>query len=294
MGLRAKFNLSILVAFLVGFAIAAVALHHVFIDNARDQVLQNARIMMTAANAIRKYTADNLGPLLPMEHNGKFVAETVPAFAAQTNFKQVETSFPGYTYREPALNPTNPNDRAQDWEADIIRGFINDPKQAELVAERDTPLGATLNLARPVAINDQACLTCHSTSAAAPAALIQTYGSANGFGWKLNDTIGAQIVSVPMAVPLAAAWQTYVAFLIILVVIFAVICLILNLLLHYLVIAPVKRVTATADAVSLGDETVETYVKPGKDEISSLSQSFNRMRESLKHAMEMLSGGPMK
>ena len=290
MGLRAKFNLSVLVAFLIGFGIAAAVLHGVFIDDARDQVLQNARIMMTAANAIRKYTADDLVPLLPMEHNGKFVAENVPAFAAQTNFKDVETAFPGYTYREPALNPTNPIDRAQDWEADIIRNFINNPKQTELVAERDTPIGRTLNLARPVTIDDPTCLTCHSTAAAAPAALIQTYGSANGFGWKLNDTIGAQFVSVPMAVPLAVARNTYMTFLIILLVIFAIIFLILNLLLHYLVIAPVKRVTAMADAVSLGDETVESYVKPGKDEISSLSVSFNRMRESLKHAMAMITG----
>jgi HAMP domain-containing protein len=288
MGLRAKFNLSILLAFAVGFAIAAAVLHGLFIDNAREQVLQNARIMMTAANAIRKYTADDLVPLLPMEHNGKFVPETVPAFAAQTNFKQVETAFPGYTYREPALDPTNLNDRAQDWEADIIRGFINDPKRTELVAERDTPLGRTLNLARPVTITDQACLTCHSTPAAAPAILTQTYGTTNGFGWKLNDTIGAQVVSVPMAVPLAVASKTYMTFLIILVVIFAVIFVILNLLLHYLVIAPVRRVTAMADAVSLGDEAVEPYVKPGKDEISSLSVSFNRMRESLKRAMAML------
>lgn len=291
MGLRTKFNLSILVAFLIGFAIAAAVLHSVFIDTARDQVLQNARIMMTAANAIRKYTADDLLPLLPMEHDGKFVAETVPAFAAQTNFKEVETAFSGYTYREPALNPTNPNDRAQDWEADIIRNFINNPKQAELVAERDTPIGRTLNLARPITVSDQACLTCHSTSAAAPAALTHTYGTANGFGWKLNDTIGAQIVLVPMAVPLTVARNTYITFLIILVVIFAIIFVILNLLLHYLVIAPVKKVTAMADAVSLGDETVESYIKPGKDEISSLSVSFNRMRESLKHAMAMIAAG---
>lgn len=291
MGLRAKFNLSILGAFLIGFAIAAIVLHSVFIDTARDQVLQNARIMMTAANAIRKYTADDLVPLLPMEHNGKFVAETVPAFAAQTNFKDVQAAFPGYTYREPALDPTNPTDRAQDWEADIIRGFINDAKLSEVVTERDTPLGETLNLARPVTITDPACLSCHSTAAAAPAVLIQTYGSANGFGWKLNQTIGAQLVSVPMAVPLAVARRAYVTFLIILVIIFAIIFVILNLLLHYLVIAPVKRVTAMADGVSLGDESVEPYVKPGKDEISSLSVSFNRMRESLKHAMAMLSGG---
>ncbi len=288
MGLRAKFNLAILVAFLIGFGGAAFGLRRVFIDDARNQVLQNARIMMTAANAIRKYTADDLAPLLPMEHDGKFVAETVPAFAAQTNFKDVQAAFSGYTYREPALNPTNLTDRSQDWEADIIRLFINDSKQQELTIERDTPIGPTLNLARPIVITEQACLVCHSTPGAAPAALIQTYGSANGFGWKINDTIGAQIVTVPMAVPLKVARDTYVTFLVILVVTFAIIFVILNLLLHYLVITPVKRVTAMADAVSLGVEDIEPYVKPGKDEISSLSVSFNRMRESLKHAMDMI------
>jgi HAMP domain-containing protein len=116
----------------------------------------------------------------------------------------------------------------------------------------------------------------------------QILWTVNGFGSKLNETVGAQIVTVPMAVPLKAARDAYVTFLVILVAIFAIIFLILNLLLHYLVITPVKRVSAMADAVSLGEENVETYVKPGKDEISSLSVSFNRMRESLRHAMAMI------
>ena len=141
MGLRAKFNLVILVAFAVGFAAAAVVLHRVFIDHAREQVMQNARIMMTAANAIRTYTAKDLGPLLPMEHDGKFVAETVPAFAAQKNFKDVQAAFAGYTYREPALNPTNLSDRAQDWEADIIGLFRNE-------AHAEGTGGRTRHLAR--------------------------------------------------------------------------------------------------------------------------------------------------
>ena len=160
--------------------------------------------------------------------------------------------------------------------------------RTELIIKRDTPIGPTLNLARPVTITEKACLICHSAPAAAPAALTGSYGSANGFGWKLNETIGARIVSVPMAVPLQVANSTYITFLIILVAIFAIIFLILNLLLHYLVITPVKRVSAMADAVSLGDENVEPYLKPGNDEISSLSVSFNRMRESLKQAMAMI------
>jgi protein-histidine pros-kinase len=135
MGLRAKFNLVILAAFAVGFLLAAAVLHRVVNDNARDQILQNARVMMTGADAIRNYTSA-LAPLLPMEHAGKFVAETVPAFAAQKNFKQLQEAFPGFTYREAALNPTNLVDRAYDWEADIIHAFRDMPTRQEIIIER--------------------------------------------------------------------------------------------------------------------------------------------------------------
>jgi protein-histidine pros-kinase len=287
MGLRTKFNLVMLAAFAVGFLIAVVVLNRVFVDHARDQVLENARIMMTEANAIRKYTAQDLRPLLPREQDGKFVAETIPAYAAQKNFKDLQAEFAGYTYREPALNPTNLMDRALDWEADIITGFRNDPSRQEFVVERDTPLGPTLNLARPIKASED-CLECHSTPSRAPAALVHTYGTANGFGWKTNETIGAQVLSLPMAIPFKLAHDAYVTILSILAGIFAAILLLLNLLLHFVVIAPIKRVSAMADAVSLGDENAAPYIKPGKDEISSLSVSFNRMRESLKHALEMI------
>ena len=288
MGLRAKFNLALLAAFSVGMLVAAVVLQYVSVKQARAQVLENASIMMTAANAIRNYTARDLVPLLPLEHNGKFVAETVPAYAAQKNFKDVQAAFAGFSYREPALNPTNPANRAQSWEADIINLFRNEPERQDFVTERETPIGPTLNLARPLVIRSMACLSCHSTPSEAPPVLIRDYGSVNGFGWKLDETIGAQIVSVPMAVPLKLAHQAYVSFLIILLAIFAVVFVVLNLLLHYLILVPVKKVSAIAEAVSLGTENVENYVKPGQDEISSLSVSFNRMRESLKRAMDML------
>jgi protein-histidine pros-kinase len=288
MGLRAKFNLVVLAACAVGFLIAAVVLYRVTDQNARDQVLENARIMMTAADAIRGYTSEDLVPLLPTEHDGKFVAETVPAFAAQTNLKQLQRTFPGFAYREAALNPTNPSNRAYDWEADIIRTFRDEPALKEVVTERDTPTGRLLHLARPIAVRSQACLTCHSAPENAPPTLIRTYGRDNGFGWKLNEIIGAQILSVPMTVPLKLARDAYATSLLILVLIFVVIVVVINLLLHFLVIAPIGHVSAIAEAVSLGEENVESYVKPGKDEISKLSVAFNRMRESLTHAMALL------
>jgi HAMP domain-containing protein len=286
MGLRAKFNFAILAAMTVGFLIAAVVLDQVFKASAREQVLQNARLMMAAANAVRTYTITELVPLLPTVHEGKFVPETVPAYAAQKNFKAVQAAFAGYTYREPTLNPTNLSDRPQDWEADIMSHFRNEPTEQEVIVERNTPIGRTLNLARPIAVRDQGCLGCHSTPAEAPEAQTRTYGSVNGFGW--NEIIGAQVLSVPMAIPLKIALDAYLIFLGILIGIFCIIFVVLNLLLHHVVIKPVKRVSTMADAVSLGDESVDVYIKPGKDEISSLSVSFNRMRESLERAMNMI------
>ena len=290
MRLRAKFNLAILAAFLIGFAGAGFFLQRVFIDNARDQVLQDARIMMSSADAIRHFTNSEIEPLAaPLNNTGaKFVPASVPSFAAQTTFKEVQKHFPDFTYREPTLNPTNLTDRASDWEADYINVFRNKPGLKELTGERETPTGRVLSLARPISVDSPDCLECHSTPAVAPKAMLATYGSANGFGWQLHEVVGAQVVSVPMALPLAQAQQTFLTFMAILLGVFVLIVIILNILLHYTVIRPVVTLSRIANAVSLGETGVEDYERHGRDEIAVLSTSFARMRRSLDSAMKML------
>jgi hypothetical protein len=44
--------------------------------------------------------------------------------------------------------------------------------------------------------------------------MIKLYGTANGFGWKMDEVIGAQIVSVPMSLPLKMANATFQSLLI--------------------------------------------------------------------------------
>ena len=36
--------------------------------------------------------------------------------------------------------------------------------------------------------------------------MIALYGSQNGFGWKLNEIVAAQVVSIPLGVPLQRAY----------------------------------------------------------------------------------------
>lgn len=290
MGLRTKFDLAILVALIIGLVLAGFVLHSVTHADARKEVIQNARIMLETGTAIRDYTTQQIDPLIAAQNDQTFLPASIPFFAAETNFKTIQKKFPDYVYKEAALNPTNPADRASDWEADIIDHFRNNPGQKELIAERDTPTGRVLVLARPIAADGADCLSCHSTPANAPASMVRLYGANNGFGWKLHETVGAQIVSVPMSVPIAHADQTFLVAMGILVGIFVIILIILNILLHYVVIKPVVRLSQIASAVSLGEMAAEEYVKPGRDEISSLTTSFARMRRSLESAMKLLEG----
>lgn len=288
MGLRMKFNLVLLLAFVVGLALAASLTDRILKQNAREEVLQNARIMMESAMGARAYTVQRIQPLLTLQMKREFRPETVAAFAATQSFQALREKFPEYTYKEAALNPTNPNDRASDWEADIINEFRNNAERKELVVERDTPTGRMLNLARPLGVYNENCLVCHGRVEDAPKTMTDIYGVNNGFGWKMGEIIGAQIVTVPMSVPLARAQQTFTTFMILLGGVFVLLLVLLNILLHFVVIRPVVRIADIANEVSLGKPDVPEYVRPGKDEISSLSQSFNRMRLSLENAMKML------
>ena len=288
MGLRMKFNLVLLLAFAIGLALTAYLSDQILKQNAREEVVQNARIMMESALGARTYTAENVKPLLTLQMKRQFLPQTISAYAARESFKAFRTNFPDYTYKEAALNPTNPNDRATDWEADIIHEFRNNPDRKELVVVRDTPTGQMLNLARPLGIYDEGCLTCHGKVEDAPKTMTDIYGVNNGFGWKLKEIVGAQVVTVPMSLPLERARQAFITFMILLGGVFVLLLVLLNILLHFVVIRPVVRMADIANEVSMGKPDVPEYVRQGGDEISSLSQSFNRMRLSLENAMKML------
>ena len=83
---------------------------------------------------------------------------------------------------------------------DVVDIFRNDPAKKEFVGRRDTPGGPELFISAPIRVDDESCLICHGVAASAPPELVKLYGMNNGFGWKLNDVVGAQIVGVPAQV----------------------------------------------------------------------------------------------
>jgi protein-histidine pros-kinase len=288
MGLRTKFNLMLLIAALVGLGVFAAAATPVMNGLAKAEVLQDSRIMMEAAAGARTYTGTEIAPLLEPSLRTTFHPQAVSAYAAKKTLQVLQAQMSDYSYREAALNPTNLDDKASDWEADIINDFRDHPQKQEVSFVRRSAEGDSLVLARPL-VAKQACLVCHSTAAAAPETMIAIYGPQNGFGWKANEVIAAQIVSVPMSVPLASAAHGRLLLLITFAGVFLLLFVLLNLMLGYTVIEPINRMAHTAEAVSLGKMDTPEYARAGSDQIAKLSSAINRLRRSLQEALRMLS-----
>jgi len=252
--LLAKFNVLLILLFGIGLLFVSQLSRKFLEENAREQMLQQAKLMISSARSTRDYTDQELDPLLKTspEASKRFLPQSIPFYAATVTFNHLRKDYPDYTYKEAALNPTNPRDRADGWEADIIDYFRNHPEEKQLMGERQTAMGTSIYLSQPIT-TDAGCLACHSSPATAPRNLILTYGKANGFGWMQNEIIGAQIVSVPTAVAEKIAAHLYHTLLLYIGATFLATLAVIDLALYYVVIVPLRRLAATADLISTGD-----------------------------------------
>jgi protein-histidine pros-kinase len=282
-----KFNLVLLAVFALGLGVTGTVSYELLHKNAREEVLRNAGVMMEAALSMRSYTVAQVRPNLQADPD-KFLPQSVPAYAATEIMKALRKKYPDYSYKEAVLNPTNPLNRTVEWENDIVQVFRADPARPDISGMRDTPTGKSLYLARPFQIKDQACLACHTTAEMAPPAMVKIYGPNNGFGWKHMEVIGAQIVSVPMALPIQNANRAFFTFMASLSAVFVALFIILNVMMSVLIVRPVTRMSKAADEISTGNMEIPEFSESGGDEMALLRKSFNRMRRSLEKAIELI------
>jgi protein-histidine pros-kinase len=288
MKLLVKFNLIYIVVIALGVAVCGYISRNLLEANARQDVLDQARMLIEKALAVRAYTSGQVTQLLETQMKYEFLPQSVPSYSANEVMGTMLKKYPEFFYKEATLNPTNPRDRAAGWEVDVVNQFRNAESLKEVVGERSTTSGRSLFVARPLRITNGACLRCHSSVEAAPRTMVERYGPANGFGWNMNEVVGAQIVSVPMDVPLQRAQSSFGLFIGSMIAVFVVVGVVLNMLIWWFVVRPVTRLSQLADRVSQGDLHAPAFDVRSRDEIGQLAQSFTRMRASIVHAMKLL------
>lgn len=286
-----KINLFLMLVFIIGIALSGTVLSTVLQQRAQEEVVSKAQILIQTMNSVRKYTDTHITSLLEdeLKTSPEFIPETVPAFSAINVFENLrhDEAYKNFFYKEATLNPTNLRDKADSFETELVKQFRSEPATKELSDFRTLPQGRSFYIARPLAVTQQSCLQCHSTPAAAPKSQLEAYGTENGFGWKLNEIIAAQVISVPADEIFNNARQSFSTVMGVLVIIFALVVLVMNLLLKRTVLQQIKRMAQTAQKVSTGDMSSD-FGRPSKDEIGVLAVAFNRMKSSLEIALNLL------
>lgn len=288
MKLLVKFNILFLIVMALGLTTSGLISRNLLQENAKEEVLNSGRMLMEKALAVRAYTSGQITKLLQTQMKYEFLPQSVPSYSATEVLGMLQVKYPEFAYKEATLNPTNPRDRAAGWEVDVVSQFRSNAELKEADGLRDTATGPSLWIARPLRIVNPACLACHSSVEAAPKTLVDRYGPANGFGWNLNEVVGAQIISVPMSLPLARAERSFRVFMASQVAVFVTVGVVLNVMIWLLIVRPVTRLSSLADRVSQGDLEAPEFGTGSKDEIGTLAASFSRMRASVVQAMKML------
>lgn len=292
LNLRRKFTILLTLILLAGLAFSGIALSVVLRQNARNDIAATALILMETMGSVRDYTSTQINPELEDKLVTEFLPQTIPAYSAREVFENLRSNpeYGDFFYKEATLNPTNLRDKADDFETQLVEGFKRDKNLKEQSGFRSVPRGQVFYIARPLDVSKESCLQCHSTVEAAPKSLIERYGTGGGFGWELNDIVGARIVSVPASRVISKANRSSLVVLGIVSTIFIAVILVVNILLNRQVIRPLKRMTRFAEEVSTGHTNIE-FEQITNDEIGKLAKAFKRMQISLEIALKRLSRG---
>lgn len=289
--LGTKLNLLLLLIFLVIVASSGWVLSLSLEHQSEQIVTDKALLLMEAMTSVREYTDTQINPELTprLETESKFLPQTVPGYSAREVFDNLRKrdEYRDSFYKEATLNPTNLRDKADSFETPIIERFRKQSEVKEARGYRSFPSGDVFYVARPLVVSEQSCLKCHSTPNEAPKSQIATYGSENGFGWKLNEIVGAQVLFVPADKVFSAARRLKLLVIGILSVFFLIAILLINLFLKFAVTTPLKQMAKLSKQVSTGNMEGE-FEHHYNDEIGILAASLNRMKVSLEMAMDML------
>ncbi|AFY56916.1 HAMP domain protein [Rivularia sp. PCC 7116] len=291
MKIGTKVTLTLIFVFAIGILISGLSLSNVLDKKAQNEINGKALALMEMNNSVRNYTNERVQPLLlpKAESQERFIPESIPAFSVREIFEYFRNNpeYASFLFKDAMLDPTNLRDKADDFEVKIINQFRNQPNKNTLSGFRNISGANLYYTARPFQFENESCLRCHSTPEKAPKSQIATYGRENGFGWKLNEIIGTQIVYVPAEKILTSSYNSFVLITGIVVVIFAVVVLLMNLLLKTTVLQRIKRISKVAEEVSVGNMDAN-FGRQKKDEIGDLAEAFDRMKYSLEIAMNML------
>jgi HAMP domain-containing protein len=287
-----RFTILLAIIFAIGTIAGGILLTNIAQNETTKNIVMRAEMFIQSMNAFRDYNSQSVEPILERQlyTSPTFIRESIPPFAANAVFDifRKHPEYRDFLYKEATLNPTNPLDLADEFERRLVNQFRTQTSLSKLSGYRQIDGKKLFYISRPLAVKNKSCLLCHGTVAAAPKSLVASYGTTNGYGWKLNEIVAAQTVYVPAGELVSQSRSWFALIMGIFVAIFAVATSSINVLLQRTVISPLKQLTEIAQKF-FGTEAMtvaqaETFSTPSLlkvarriDEAGQLARAFQHM-----------------
>jgi len=288
-----KFKLLISVGIVVlAFSIILLNRSYNLIHSNIERLIdQQVGLALSYDLAIRDYFAEKVRPLMyRLVDEGDFIPETMStSFVARNIFEKVSKDFPDYIIKFSARNPRNLANLAGPAELKMIKYFNDNPQ--ETTWDGEIPMGGKQYFAKFSAMRmEETCLRCHGDPADAPASMKIIYGATRGFYLPLGRIVGLDTIAIPVDKINKLLWSETANNFIMLG--FALMALIVSmvLILRFVVTNRLSRIAEHFERTTDQDENgvIEPIEVLGKDEISTVAESFNTLALKVNEAYRLL------
>jgi PAS domain S-box-containing protein len=241
--------------------------------------------------AIREYVAETIRPMMfNVFGEKKFIPETMStSFVARSIFEKVRKNFPDYIIKFGSGNPRNPVNQAGQKELEMIRYFNENPDNTVWTGEitmDNKEYFATFSAMRM----EKACLRCHGNPADAPIELIKRYGPDASFYRPLGEVVGMDTIAIPSnTVKKLLLNETVknIGFLGIVILFLSA-----SLVFIFKFVITDRLSTITNHFLDIEKQTDDFKIGAieisGRDEIVTLTRSFNKLAEKLNNTYTQL------
>ncbi|MBD2293731.1 DUF3365 domain-containing protein [Anabaena sphaerica FACHB-251] len=287
--IKFKFTIAVIISLIIIMGLGVWNLSIIQAKAFEQEARTRSELVLNFGQASRNYVIKQLAPAVE-KHTKEMIFEAKSnAFATRSIFEIFNEQLPEYIYKQPALNPMNSANKADDLEKEIIAYFQkNQNRNQNKILPEKTGYKKNQNtelfyVAQPITM-ETSCLQCHGRPEDAPQAIRDKYGTTNGFNWTVGDIISALMIYVPtkdlranQASMIQAVLFTFIGITIVLITL-------IYLLFDKLVAKRIYQVSQAMNQAALNPGVTVRINDKGRDELGRMAKIFNIMADSLDDA----------
>ncbi len=191
--MKENFKLIILF-FTIAYMLVTIVFFNFYKNLSIQDTKQEAISILSTMNALRSYIENTQRPLIEkLKSEGKldenfFSSKILSSSYITKNVYDILLANKkiNYEYNLAAINPTNPSNKANAFEASILKKFQNKELDKYFAIQNENGTNY-FYIALPTSRNRESCLECHGIPSVAPKAMIKKYGDQNGFYERTGD-----------------------------------------------------------------------------------------------------------